>query len=431
VASQATLVEESRAVAEVQAAGDNPLTVVQLTAENFKRIKAIRITPTGPVVPLTGRNAQGKSSVLDALWTALCGGDASRSTPMPVRVGEKFAKVEVDLGDLVVTRKWSVSRTVLEVASKDGLLYRSPQSVLDELVGRLSFDPLAFTRLSAKDQRDQLAGALGLDICTLDTNRRKAYELRTDLNRSLKQDCALLDSLGASGERIDQDEALSEAVLLRQDVAKAREAVITRERLEREKAAVQKALAASQAEVARLAELLAEIDETLEGCQHAQPQLDELTTRLDAAEERLSDARAYSAVANQRSKLEESVADLKRRSAEQTAAIEKIDRDKAELLADADMPVDGLGFDDDGVTLNGVPFGQASAAEKLRVSMAVAMAANPTVRVVAIRDGSLMDPDTKAEVERLATEAGFQVWIEDVASEHPARVVIEDGEVVS
>ncbi|NGZ99664.1 hypothetical protein G5V59_02720 [Nocardioides sp. W3-2-3] len=50
---------------------------------------------------------------------------------------------------------------------------------------------------------------------------------------------------------------------------------------------------------------------------------------------------------------------------------------KADALAKATFPVDGLGFDDDGVTYQGVPFAQASSAEQIRVSLAMAMSLNP------------------------------------------------------
>ena len=40
----------------------------------MKRLKAVDITPDGTLQIITGRNAQGKTSVLDAIWLALGGG---------------------------------------------------------------------------------------------------------------------------------------------------------------------------------------------------------------------------------------------------------------------------------------------------------------------------------------------------------------------
>ena len=54
--------------------------IVRLTASNVKRLKAVDITPDGTLQIITGRNAQGKTSVLDAIWLALGGGAASKDT---------------------------------------------------------------------------------------------------------------------------------------------------------------------------------------------------------------------------------------------------------------------------------------------------------------------------------------------------------------
>ncbi|NGZ99665.1 AAA family ATPase [Nocardioides sp. W3-2-3] len=54
----------------------------------MKRLKAVEITPDGTMQVISGRNAQGKTSVLDAIWLALGGGTAARTTPRPIRDGE-------------------------------------------------------------------------------------------------------------------------------------------------------------------------------------------------------------------------------------------------------------------------------------------------------------------------------------------------------
>lgn len=55
--------------------------IVKLTAENIKRLKAVEITPTGALVEVTGKNGQGKSSVLDAIWWALAGAEHIQTVP--------------------------------------------------------------------------------------------------------------------------------------------------------------------------------------------------------------------------------------------------------------------------------------------------------------------------------------------------------------
>ena len=153
--------------------------IIKLTAENVKRLRAVEITPDGTVQVITGRNAQGKTSVLDAIWLALGGGAASRETVRPIRDGEDHASVTLDLGDLTVTRTWTGDKTSLSVKAADGAKYSSPQGVLDSLVGRLSFDPLEFTRLSGRDQVSALLDIVSLDVDLDDLARQRqtAYDL--------------------------------------------------------------------------------------------------------------------------------------------------------------------------------------------------------------------------------------------------------------
>ena len=60
--------------------------IIQLQIENFKKIKAIQITPENNTVIVGGRNAQGKSSVLDAIFATL-GGRAGNTADRPIRDG--------------------------------------------------------------------------------------------------------------------------------------------------------------------------------------------------------------------------------------------------------------------------------------------------------------------------------------------------------
>jgi len=128
---------------------------------------------------------------------------------------------------------------------------------------------------------------------------------------------------------------------------------------------------------------------------------------------------------------EEEVAALRQAYAAKTTEIEAIDAEKAAMLAAASFPVDGLSFGaDGGVTFNGVPLAQASGAERIRVSMAIALAANPQIRVVLIRDASLLDEDSMAAVVAMAEAADAQVWLERVGTADPGAVVIVDGGTV-
>ena len=111
--------------------------------------------------------------------------------------------------------------------------------------------------------------------------------------------------------------------------------------------------------------------------------------------------------------------------------LEALRKSKADMIAAADMPVDGLGFGDGIVTLNEVPFDQASTAQQLRASVALAMAANPKLKVIRIKQGAFLDEDNLALIAEMAEERDYQIWIERVDSSGKVGIVIQDGEVVA
>ena len=119
--------------------------------------------------------------------------------------------------------------------------------------------------------------------------------------------------------------------------------------------------------------------------------------------------------------------------AESQALTDKMAARKSEIqkeIEKSDMPVPGLTLGDGTVTLDGVPFDQASDAEQLRTSCAIAMRGNPKLRVLRVRDGSLLDEESlKLLLQDMAVSEDFQLWIERVDTSGKVGVVIEDGKV--
>jgi hypothetical protein len=67
----------------------------------------------------------------------------------------------------------------------------------------------------------------------------------------------------------------------------------------------------------------------------------------------------------------------------------------------------------------------------MRVSMAVALAMNPSLRVCLIRDGSLLDSDSLEIIREMAEAADAQVWLERVSEGADCQVIIEDGAIAT
>lgn len=407
--------------------------IVRLTAENVKRIKAVEIQPSGPVQIIAGRNAQGKSSILDSIWLALGGGAAAKATKKPIRDGEDSAYVQLDLGDMVVTRTWTNDGkpTKLTVESKDGARYGSPQSMLDALVGKLSFDPLAFIQQSDKEQVETLLGLVSLpfDINALDLQRQSIYETRRFTGQQRDSAKGALASMQVPADGSPVAEVSSASIIA--EYESAQNAMRDREDVLREEASAegehanavaalrdaQERFDASNLYWAKAKEAVAALGDA--------PDLDAIRERLSSVEDVNAGARA---AAKYRS-AKEQVAALDAEYREATVAIEKIDKAKADGLAAAKFPIEGLSFAGGGVTYGGIPFSQSSSAEQLRVSLAMAMAMSPDLRVIRITDGSLLDSENMALIEEMAVAHDFQIWIERVDESGAVGVVIEDGQV--
>lgn len=423
--------------------------IVQLQAENFKRLQAVEITPKENMVQIVGRNGAGKSSTLDAIWVALAG--ASVAPTVAIRKGAEQARIRLDLGELVVTRTFRRSKegdeaTAITVENAEGARFPSPQKMLDGLLGSLSFDPLAFARMDPKGQFETLRRFVpDVDFDAIDRANRDDFARRTDINRRAKEaraaaakivvpldapeapidTRALIDEMERAGRHnaeIEQRKArrieVGNAIALHRETADHK----------REQAqALRRQADAADAEATEQDQKATELQAKLDAAPALPEPMDvtAIRARIDGAQT----ANAGCAARTQRDGHMATATDLEAQSQALTKAMADRNEQKMAAIAAAKMPVDGIAFGDGEILMNGIPFDQASDAEKLRASVAIAMASNPTLRVIRIRDGSLLDDDGLALVAKMAADMDMQVWIERVAADAKIGFVIEDGRV--
>ncbi len=419
--------------------------ITQLTVENFMRITAANIKPDGTVVILTGKNKAGKSAIFNAIRCAFSGKGSlpARALHDGAKSGQVIVKMdgdpERDIPPLTITLKIkSDGTTGVCVEAAGGYRPASPQTLLNTFYSAVTFDPLAFSRMDSAAQVTMLRELVGLDFTDLDQRRSAAYDKRRDLNRDLKQAQGMLANLadyvadvpdpvsvaGLVGELEAGEGVNAENATVRGEAGKAAECAqscakdvdsltdqlkVARERLfDAEHAAVQ----------------LADRERSLE-----EVDTQSIRNRITAADASNNAIRRSREHNEQRSDVESTILKLAGDGSDLTERIGAIDEEKQTAMAAVDWPVDGLGFDDDGVTLNGLPFAQASSGEDIDVSVAMGFAMNPALGVILIRDASLLDADTKARIIARAEEADGQVWMEIVDADEPCAIVIEDGHV--
>lgn len=433
--------------------------IVSLGVENIKRVVALQIEPDGNLVQITGKNANGKTSVLDSIWWALAGKRPIQKKP--IRTGADSGTIVLVLGDpssadpkkrheLTITRTFQRGddgdyTTSLRVKNADGWTPEGGgQELLNRMIGALSFDPLAFANMDAADQFEALKRFVpGFDFAANKGQHDVAYERRTQVNK-LAKDAASAAAMitvpkGTPAAQVDETELLDE---LQQ--ANDHNALIDRRRLNREQhlaridaAKRDAALRHEEAlELRRQADAMdqraAEMTEEAVDLQRQYDEAEPLPAAKDVAaiRERINGAKAVNVnVTNLQTRARHLATALQyTNEAEQlTARIAELDQERRAAIAKAHMPVDGLTLGDGIVVFNGEPFDQASDAERLRVSVAIVARSNPELHVIRVRRASDLDTDGMRLLGELADAHDMQVWCEVVSDGEDVGFVIEDG----
>lgn len=422
--------------------------LTQLAVDNFKRISVavINIDPDKPgTVALMGKNEAGKSSALDALEVLLAGRKAPK-IKQPVHAGADKASIIATFRDddgvvITVRRTYKADGgTAIEVrqVEDDGstVIVKRPDDLLRRLYSHVAFDPLEFANLESKAQTETLLKLIGFDPSALDTRRANLYATRTQVGQEVTRLKGQLDGF---------PEALAElpdAISVADARAELDAAVATHHALEGAEFAAGAASSNTQSHDKHVEQLREELEQAEADAKAAEQ-------AEIAAEAALRDARAAlidpgpirakidSAQAHNdritvelgRRRVVEQLDTAKAEVQRLTDTMAEVDAEKVAGFASAKMPVPGLTVVDGEVHLDGTPFSQTSAGGKLRTSVAIAMALQPDLRAILVRDGALLDGDNRKIIDQLAKANDFTVLMEIVDESEAAGVVFEDGQI--
>jgi DNA repair exonuclease SbcCD ATPase subunit len=402
----------------------------RLFVKNVGAVREIAVLANPFYNEIAGNNGEGKTSLLESIIKAL--GGARRIGPQDLREGESKGRIEVDIGPpgenlmLVVRGLREGKSPTLKIQHKDG--ERRGQRDLDGMLGVLTFDPLAFTRLPLRDQLVKLQELVGPEHAAALANvegRIKAAETdRTLANRELERfgrvepvekaepvDVGEVSKALKEAEEFnrEQDQLSDRRVRLEAEFEHATSEV---DRLRKE-------LAKWEAERDRLSE------ESLQAPRPATHiDTSELHAKLAAAGEQNEKAAAYQAYQKKMADRQ----DLAQAAEGAEELVAKLRTERDQLAASAELPVEGLTFGDSGIRVNGRLFDRLSSSEQLKMSATIGAAAAPELHIMLIKDASLLDDDSRAELIELAEKRRLQFWAERVGLGHPGAVVLEAGE---
>jgi recombinational DNA repair ATPase RecF len=386
--------------------------ITLLQAENVKKLQAVEIRPDGEPVILTGENEAGKSTVLDCIWMAL-GGNMPKE---PIRQGERSAKItlEVEIDEepkkIIVERSITSKGSYLTVKDAEGNKLSSPQKLLDGLISSLTLDPLAFSRMKPKEQRDMLLAIAGIDLTKWEADYKAAYDERTVLNREAKSTAEAASALPDAPEGTP-DEAQSASDLIN----KAEEA----HRLQRkardaktEKMATEQAIDSDKKEIIRLQARIKAAEERIANLvipeAPTEAEIEAMQDQLRDIELTNSNVRSKQAKAQAKVKAQEAA----KKAAEADKAVKAIEAKKAKMLESADFGIPDLFVNDDGVIFEGQPLEQQSSARTIEISAALAMKDKTKLKILIVRDASLIGTKIFTRIAEMAKERGYQLWVE-------------------
>lgn len=415
--------------------------ISNLQIENVKRVKAVRIEPTDKgLTILGGRNNQGKSSVLDSIAWALGG---NRKKPSQAEregsMNKPYLKVTMNNG-LVVERKGKNSD--LKVTDPDG--NSAGQTLLDSFVEELAIDLPQFMEATNKEKADTLLKIIGVgdQLYELEREEKELYDERRSVYRIKEQKRKYAEELPYHEDAPDEPLKISDLINEQQEILarngenqkKRQEAQRLADRVDAQK----EKMASVKAEIARLEDQLAEMEDIhqatvkdLETAQKTAEQLqDESTAELEqsiAENEQINE--------KVRTNLKKEAAEEEARSYEtqyekMSGQIQAIRDKKQALLDEADLPLPELSVKEGALTYKGQEWDNMSGSDQLKVSTAIVRKLKPDCGFVLIDKLEQMDLETMKEFGQWLESEDLQAIATRVSTGEECQIIIEDGEVV-
>lgn len=410
--------------------------IILFKTERTKNLKAVEIRPNGDVV-LSGKNGQGKSNILNVIMSVLTG----KRLEDPIKHGEEDAECLIDVGDFKVIKKWTAKGEYIKVVMANGDVKAKPMEFLGGIIGDISFDPLEFSTMKPKEQKEILQKLAGLDFTDIESEYQKTFLERSTVNIEIKGIVAQLQNLQAPDPRLPNEEISFKDELDRlQQLRDKRKAFLDVINISNEK---QQGISNSENIIKQCEEKIKDIQYAIKVAQDAiknfQIDIDALVipsevteNEIIAVEASLQDIEKKNVQIRAAARYRKLIKDSEKVKQEAdgfTQTLNRLEQDKATRIANAPMPIIGLSLGDESVMYNGEIFSNLSEGQKTKVSTAISMALNPLLKIIFIRRWADLDSEGKKELTDLAHAKGYDIWAEVVDESGELGYFIEAGEV--
>lgn len=407
---------------------------------------------------ISGKNGQGKTSVLEAIKAATQGGtDATL-----LRKGEEKGEVVLVLDDgTEIQKRLTQKGATLTVTNSDGSKEKRPTDVLKGITDMLSINPVDFLRAPKKDRvrvlletmpikvnTERLAEISGVPVtadpdthglAVIDLVRKQVYDDRTGTNRAVTEKEATINQIelampdapaGVTGSEDEIRAQLAEATSTRD--TELNRITTKLSGLQQESSdKIAKLRADAQAQIDAInAQLAADVEAERASfaniADKAGKQRELTLTRYNEAATPLEQALAVirenrAAVAKREQavetveKMREELQDLKDDAARQTQALADIDAYKIELLAS--LPIPGLEVIDGELFRDGVAFDRLNTAQQVDIAVEIAKLRAGELAICCVDGLELLSSEAFEEFKQRAIESGLQLFVTRVSDE--------------
>lgn len=432
--------------------------IVPVSAEihNFQRITLAVLDnlPPAGIIALTGKNKNGKTSIIRSL-PATFGGEGA----VPVDVvndgspdGKGGCTFRLSNG-FMVSRSFTEAnpKGYLKIEGSDGGSYK--QGKLNEFVGPIGFDALALFGLPKERITEILLSLspnpnLMAELRAIRSRRKEIYDERTGYLSAEKRLKAFPRPVGERPVKPDVSQLVGHLRALN-EAQRSRETIRDRgNAIKRKMGEVGERMAVSDNRIADLERLILEEKEKHAGLvleydtlsKEKDTLLAEYMATTDPAAEieetdrALRDADRVAEAIKPWDAWERAMRELveaKEAAKELTDKIKATIEEELSLLANSGIPVTGVSFDENGILhLHGHPLESASGYERIKMALEVAFALNPKLRVCLLDSGQYgeLDDDAVEELHRWSIENHFQIWVCKIHEGGPGvEIVVLDG----
>ena len=399
--------------------------------ENVKRIKAVQLEPSEKGLTIIGGdNAQGKTSVLDAIAWALGGNKYKPSKP--TREGSSVpAALKIVLSNgIIVERKGKAG--ALKVTDPSGL--KGTPGLLDSFINEFALDLPKFMHMNDKDKSATLLKVIGVgdQLDELEQKEKAFYQNRTETGRIKDRKKKAYENMPVFEEAPEALLDIKELLTQQQKIQKVN---ADNERIRQE--AKNKAMNASYLKQ-KLDDIEKEYQKAKEASEKAFMEAEEASAELDSLididtssiEEQISSIEEINSKVRanfERKKAYKEYEELQSEYDDYTAALNDVKEQKVKLLDNADLPLEGLSVEEGRLTYLGQNWDNMSGSQQLKVATAICKAINPKCGFVLLDKLEQMDMKTLNEFGSWLEKEGLQAIATRVSQGDECSVIIEDG----